>query len=35
MKNKKINKTQYIEKNQRQKNEGLLEVLIELLLRDS
>ncbi len=28
-------KPQYIEKNRRTKNEGLLEVLIELVLRDS
>ncbi len=33
--NKEIKKPQYIEKNQRPKNEGLLEVLIELVLCDS
>ncbi len=33
--NKEIKEPQYVEKNQRPKNEGLLEVLIELLVESS
>ncbi len=33
--NKEIKKPQYVEKNRRPKNDGLLEVLMELVLRDS